>query len=139
MAPLFLTVALLSYHPFDPVVVETRVDLIELNHTVQGTRWAHQYIFWEHRPETLDAPQDGPSNGYRVVAWRWVSQVGKHPTTHRGGVELLWTAADGTIYRVWAPKLLETWSLEDPEVIDRKILPAAQRRGLVARPATAGR
>ena len=124
-----LAIALLGYHPFEPVTVETRVDLIELNHFFTGETVGHQYIFWDFMPETLDTPQDGPSNGYRVVAWRWVRQIGKHPTTHGNGVQLLWTEETG-IRRVWAPKWIESWTMTDIEVADRRVLPMADRRGL---------
>jgi hypothetical protein len=136
MATLFLAVSLLTYHPFAPEVGETRVELIELNHVyiVDGDELVSvldQVIFWTWEPWTLDLDEGPAANAYRVLAWRMVNRTGMIPRRHRSRWRCLWTEGTGVL-SVTAPKFVESWTLEDIEVADRRVLPMADRRGLAA-------
>ena len=125
-----LAIGLLGFHPFDVVVSTTHCDLIELNHMTQDAGWAHQYIFWESLPFTLDMDLKPPQSTLRVVDWRWAKIVGREPTACRGGVQQLWTDPDGMIHRVVAKRWFETATTYDPEVLDRHAIKMVDRRGL---------
>lgn len=102
----------------EPLVVETRCDIAELNHyhDEQGRHIFSQWIWWEfdRHGELV------------VVAWRmdkgtWRGQP-KDMTFHDGDV----------LRRVKAGEFRETATLFDPEVLNREYLPSDYRRGLGA-------
>ena len=119
----------------------TSVDLIEINHYVSHGGQLNQVIFWSRDP-------DGE---YHVRAWRLRSKVvvarasssmvvtqseqgrnsQKVVTTHNDSqrVVIIWSKR-GRVHRVTSPRWIETWTLYDPEVLDRRVLPKEQREGM---------
>ncbi|MEM9826716.1 MAG: hypothetical protein AAF958_09015 [Planctomycetota bacterium] len=101
--------------------VRRQVDLVELNHFMDddGREVFRQVIFydWSHAAKR-----------YHVRAWRLIKKDSQQPCRHwrPSGYLCTWTD-DGEIREVWAGQMKETWSREDPERINRKYLPEAQR------------
>ena len=128
-------------------VQSTSVDLIELNHYVSHGGQLDQIIFWSLAP-------DGE---YHVRAWRLRSKVvvsytcgtpvvtrseqGRNSqqvaATHNDSqrvvnlqeVVIIWSKR-GRVHRVASPRWIETWTLYDPEVLDRRVLSKEQREGM---------
>jgi hypothetical protein len=110
-----LTLLILTAAPQSPPLTDT-VDIIERNHVhdAHGCRSFTQWIFWRWTGQR-----------YEVVAWR----VDKGHVV--AGNRLRWM--DGTQPReVRAVSFRETWTVGDPEVMDREITPVEFRRGLAA-------
>jgi hypothetical protein len=101
--------------------IKQRVDLIELNHFVDedGREVFQQVIFYDWSPL---------HRRFHVRAWRLVKHQSQIPTRHwnPGRYECTWHD-DGVLRKVWSPKLRETWSQQDPERVNRSLLPEDQR------------
>lgn len=117
---LLLTAAHFAAECIIPVdhVARDSVDTIELNHTYdfEGRPIFTQLILWQ---------------GDRVRAWRMVKDDSFIPRRDhaRQCWSLLWQ--DGDVARqVQAAGFSESWTQYDPEVLDRSVLPAEQRRPL---------
>ncbi len=130
-----LAITLLGFHPFDEVVSTTHCAILEVNTVF---RWDDeqrytvvltQLIAWSYMPGTLCLDETPPASPYRVLAWRMVKHPGHVPSRHNGRWRCLWTEGAGVL-NVTATKFLESWTLEDLEVADRRVLPMADRRGL---------
>jgi hypothetical protein len=102
-------------------VVRSRVDLVELNHFVDddGREVFRQVIFYDwsktHRR-------------FHVRAWRLIKHEGQIPERRwkPGRYQCTWHD-DGLLRQVWAPQLRETWTQQDPERLNRALLPEDQR------------
>jgi hypothetical protein len=98
-----------------------RVDLIELNHYIdgEGREVFRQVIFYDwsktHRR-------------FHVRAWRLVKKESQIPQRlwNPNRYQCTWHD-DGLLRQVWAPKLKETWTQKDPERVNRQFLPEDQR------------
>ena len=101
--------------------IKQRVDLIELNHFVDedGREVFQQVIFYDWSPL---------HRRFHVRAWRLVKHPSQIPSRHwnPNRYECTWHD-DGVLRQVWSPKLRETWSQQDPERINRTLLPEDQR------------
>ncbi|QDT03370.1 hypothetical protein K227x_17520 [Rubripirellula lacrimiformis] len=112
-----------SPHPTgsDPAAVHQEVDLIELNHFVDGDgrEVFRQVIFYDWSNQ---------HHRFHVRAWRLIkneNQVPKrrwNPDCH----QCTWHD-NGLLRQVSAPKMRETWTQQDPERVNRKLLPEDQR------------
>lgn len=120
---LFLTAAI-GVNFADDAVLRDRVDLIELNHFVDssGRHVFDQVIFYEWSLQ---------HRRYHVRAWRLIKSPSQLPTRHwnPAGYRCTWHD-DGVLREVWSSAFRETWSQEDPERTNRKILPEDERNGL---------
>ena len=109
----------------DSVVASQKVDLIELNHFIDqdGREVFRQVLFYDwseaHRR-------------YVVRAWRLVKSESQLP--HRRwsppGYQCLWHD-EGLLREVTAPSFRETWSQQDPERQNRKLLAEEDRVPLI--------
>ena len=105
-----------------PVVVVDDCDLIDINHfysTESGERVFTQVIYSDY---------DHASGLYVVIGWRMFSSPHMRPIH---GVAI-WHDA-GTLRKVRARVVIETWSTYDREVANREIWPANLRRNLGVR------
>lgn len=114
---------LLAAVPIDHATTD-RVDLIEVNHLhdSEGRHVITQTIFYDW------SQQDAR---FHVRAWRLVKSPGQIPQRdwRRGGFVSCWR--DMQLMReVRAGQVRETWTMVDPEVLERDILPAEFRREL---------
>ena len=119
MTLLFVLTAIL---PHEPPTVREQVDLLELNHVQcpqTGRETLTQVIYWRWH--------EGNSRNH-VTAWR----MAKLPELFgRDGREWTESREDGPVRRIIrAKQFRETWTFHDPEIEDRQLLPADQRRGL---------
>lgn len=109
------------------VVASQRVDLIELNHFVDqdGREVFRQVLFydWSHAHRR-----------YIVRAWRLVKSDAQLPRRRWSPplYQCVWHD-DGILRDVTAPSFRETWTQQDPERQNRKIVPENQRIPLVRR------
>lgn len=112
--------------------IEETVDLIELNHKydTDGQHMFDQIIYWEH----------DPSNGrYYVRAWHMVGPQSanvNYPThNHKTETwEVFWFDQSEQLNRKVKSKIYrETWTKNDPERDDLKIMPEQYRRKLTTR------
>ena len=101
--------------------IKQRVDLIELNHFVDGDgrEVFQQVIFYDWSRQ---------QRRFHVRAWRLVKHQSQIPTRHwnPSRYECTWHD-DGLLRTVWAPKLRETWSQKDPERVNRALFPEDRR------------
>jgi hypothetical protein len=112
--------------PTSATTVRQRVDLIELNHFVDedGREVFRQVIFYDwsktHRR-------------FHVRAWRLVKRENQVPRRHWNPsmYQCSWHD-EGLLRQVWAPSLRETWTQQDPERVNRGLLPEDQRVPLFA-------
>lgn len=101
-------------------VVSESVDQIHLNHVYDESAKPilDQWIF-----------HDATDAGWQIRAWRLDkgAQIQRHPS---GDYMLLWH--DGDVLREVRAKLFkETWTQHDPEMRERSIYPADERRELM--------
>ena len=103
---------LASFLPVDGVARET-VQVIEVNclYDCQARLTLCQIIFWG-------------SNG-RVIAWRLNNERRLDPVAN-----VSWFIDDGKVRCIRGRTVVETHLQHDPELDDREILPASERRGL---------
>ncbi len=105
----------------DPPAQRERVDLIELNHFIddEGREVFRQVIFYDW---------SAAHHRYHVRAWRLVKDPSQLPQRHWKPTMYQCTWHDDhQLRQVWSPSMRETWSQEDPERVNRKILPEDQR------------
>lgn len=107
--------ALLLILPLTDVTPD-RCDSIELNHFYDGAGRPvfDQVIFWQ---------------GDRVRAWRLWKSPEQTPRRRPGGFAVTWFDGD-RLREVRALSYRESWTQHDPELEDRDLLPAHERRGL---------
>lgn len=98
-----------------------RVDLIELNHFVddQGREVFQQLIFYDWSPS---------QQRFLVRAWRLVKRPSQLPRRRWNPyrVECSWHD-NGRLRQVVSSSMRETWSQQDPERVNRKLLPEDER------------
>jgi hypothetical protein len=117
---------LLALQPV-PLVVTDQVDRVEVNHChdEEGRRYLSQLIFWRW---------DAEESRHQVIAWRIARKDREWPVIdHRRGVAVLWFMDGHTMRRVIASQVRETWTLGDPELFERDVLPADRRRELTGK------
>jgi hypothetical protein len=124
----FLTVASLlligvapGTHQNGAAVVKQRVDMIELNHFVDedGREVFRQVIFYDWSKA---------NRRFHVRAWRLIKHESQVPQRHWSPTKYQCTwHDDGLLRQVWAPQLRETWTQQDPERVNRALLPEDQR------------
>lgn len=106
--------------------IKQRVDLIELNHFVDedGREVFQQVIFYDWSPR---------HRRFHVRAWRLIKHDSQVPTRHWDPprYQCMWHD-EGVLRQVWAPQMRETWSQQDPERVNRALLPEDQRVPLAA-------
>lgn len=107
-------------------IVRQRVDMIELNHFVDddGREVFRQVIFYDwskvHRR-------------FHVRAWRLIKHDSQVPQRRwKPPIYQCTWHDDGLLRQVWAPQLRETWTQQDPERVNRALLPEDQRIPLFA-------
>lgn len=107
--------------PIQPSTIRQRVDLIELNHFVDedGREVFRQVIFYDWSKS---------HRRYHVRAWRLVKHHSQIPQRRWDPpiYQCTWHD-DGLLRQVWAPSLRETWTQQDPERVNRGLLPEDQR------------
>lgn len=118
-----LAVAVIGALPLDLVTTDA-ADVVELNHFYDGDGRPvfDQVIFWQWHAD---------EGAYHVCAWRLWKLPSQTPWRDwfAGGYVTAWF--DGERLRVVrAHSLRETWTQHDPELEDRQLLPAHERRGL---------
>ncbi len=104
--------------------VRQRVDLIELNHFVddEGREVFRQVIFYDWSRE---------HHRFHVRAWRLIKHDSQLPVRRWNPQQFECTWHDDSLLRqVWSPKMRETWSQQDPERVNRAMLPEDQRQPL---------
>ena len=118
---------LIATIPSEPSHV--RVDCAELNHVV---RWCDdtcqykeslcQWILWDWSPRHK-----------RYVVADWVLFKGSHHTrTSCGFVLILRSRTGGRVVVVSPLMVQETWTLSDPEIDNRELVPSQSRRGVLS-------
>lgn len=98
-----------------------KVDLIELNHFLDenGREVFQQVIFYDWCK---------PKQQFHVRSWRLIKKDSQLPIRHWNPRSYQCTWHDGPLLRqVWASKMRETWSQQDPERANRVLLPEDQR------------
>ncbi len=102
-------------------IADQRVDLIELNHFIdqEGREVFRQVLFYDW------------SNAHRryvVRAWRLVKSESQLPRRYWSPAryQCVWHD-DGLLREVSAPSFRETWTQQDPERQNRKLLPETER------------
>lgn len=125
----FLALLLAGIAPASPTTsttVRQRVDLIELNHFVDedGREVFRQVIFYDwsktHRR-------------FHVRAWRLIKRENQLPQRrwNPSHYQCSWHD-DGILRQVWSSSMRETWTQQDPERVNRGLLPEDQRVPLFA-------
>lgn len=125
----FASPALAAIPQAEPSAVTDRVDLIETNHLFDdnGKLIFDQLLFWEW---------DDYKSRHRIVAWRLLKNESMKP--RRDYASGRWLAivtvndwnAQCRLTEVWASDCRETWTQQDPELLDREHWPHTSRRGL---------
>ncbi len=105
-------------------VTRANVDLVELNHFLDdnGREVFRQVVFFDWC---------GEQRQFHVRAWRLVKQPSQLPRRvwEPSGYLVRWQ--DKSVTReVWSKSMRETWTQEDPERVNRRILPENERRPL---------
>jgi len=116
-----LASTLMTASTADNTVVQQRVDLIELNHFIDdsGRHVFDQLIFYDW---------SAVHGRYHVRAWRLVKTPTQLPVRHwnPASYRCVWHD-DGVLREVWSPLYRETWSQNDPERENRKLLAEDKR------------
>jgi hypothetical protein len=102
-------------------VVRQRVDLVELNHFVDddGREVFRQVIFYDWSKT---------HHRFHVRAWRLIKNDSQIPVRRWNPPRYQCTwHDDGLLRQVWTPQLRETWTQQDPERVNRGLLPEDQR------------
>ncbi|MCO8120223.1 hypothetical protein NHH03_00640 [Stieleria sp. TO1_6] len=123
LAAIFTAATLPASHR-SPSTTRAKVDLVELNHFLDdhGREVFRQVVFydWSRR-----------NRQFEVRAWRLIKDPSQLPRRQFGGDGYLIRWQDKSNTReVIAGAMRETWSQQDPERVNRKLLPESQRRPL---------
>lgn len=107
---------LLAIVPYSAPTPVPRAEIVERNHLVSsdtGKECFQQFIFWG------DAWQ-----GYEVRDWRMaVTQAYLAPN----GLWRVTVSDSECLYQIDSRTFVETWAIDDPEVLDRNRLPECER------------
>lgn len=104
-----------------PSVTTQQVDLIELNHYIdeEGREVFRQLIFYDWSKS---------HKRFHVRAWRLIKHPSQVPQRRWSPTNYQCTWRDeGQIRQVSAPSMRETWTQQDPERLNRELLPESQR------------
>lgn len=123
-AAMFSATSILPGNPNSANTTTADVDLVELNHFLDdhGREVFRQVVFFDWSRK---------SRQFEVRAWRLVKHPSQLPRQldHSSTYLIRWQ--DKSITReVRAKSMRETWSQQDPERVNRAILPENQRRPL---------
>lgn len=123
-ATAFSSTAILPNSRHAPNTARAKVDLVELNHFLDdnGREVFRQVVFFDWSRKNRQ---------FEVRAWRLVKHPSQLPReiNQQSGYLIRWQ--DKSVTReVQARTMRETWSQEDPERVNRVILPENQRRPL---------
>lgn len=126
MGTITLSVVLWTAFGLNPQddVVRDDVDLVELNHLYDehGKKLLDQLIYYDWCPKACR---------YQVRAWRLLKNQVQVPRRDWRTGEYSATWHDGDVLRhVRTTNLRETWTQQDPELIEREYLPKDKRRDL---------
>ena len=105
-------------------VTKAKVDLVELNHFLDdhGREVFRQVVFFDWSSDNRQ---------FEVRAWRLIKHPSQLPRPIGDDVGYLIQWQDKSITRkVIARSMRETWSQQDPERVNRQLLPENQRRPL---------
>jgi len=100
------------------------VDLVELNHFIDdsGREVFQQVVFFDWSDQNRQ---------FEVRAWRLIKDPIERPRRCFSPTGYLVSWQDKHVTReVWAKQMRETWSQQDPERVNRKLLPESQRKPL---------
>lgn len=123
LVTVLLTSTTIGLTPRDELVTD-HADVIEVNHFYdeRGKLVFDQIIFWRWCDVRCE---------HHVMAWRFLKKKEQFPRHDRSRRRYIAIWHDsGTLRRVRAPSLLETWTQFDPEVHDRQFVPQSRRVGL---------
>jgi len=101
--------------------LEDRVDLIEVNHLydLSGRPVIHQMIFYQW---------DRVTHRFQVRAWRLLKSNDQLPQRNWSQDNYVSQWRDlSTMRKVYAENVRETWTIYDPEVLERQMLPIDRR------------
>ncbi|MEW4455219.1 hypothetical protein AB1L30_21300 [Bremerella sp. JC817] len=118
-----LTMASMGASPVETHVVD-RVDLIEINHLydLQGRLVINQLIFYQW---------DSASQRFQVRAWRLLKTDDQLPRKSWNQDQYVCHWKDMNVHRkVYANNIRETWTTQDPEVLERNMFPIEHRSEL---------
>ena len=104
--------------------MRAEVDLVELNHFLDnhGREVFQQVVFFDWSRKNRQ---------FEVRAWRLIKNPSQLPREMNGPSGFLVRWQDKSVTReVQAKTMRETWSQEDPERVNRAMLPENQRRPL---------
>jgi hypothetical protein len=108
----------------DRVTAKQRVDLIELNHFVdqEGREVFRQVLFYDWSPS---------HRKFIIREWRLVKSDSQLPRRHWSPprYQCVWHD-DGLLREIWSPSFRETWTQQDPERQNRKLVAEEARRPL---------
>jgi len=108
----------------DSVVASQRVDLIELNHFIDqdGREVFRQVLFYDWSE---------PHRRFIIRAWRLVKSDSQLPRRRWAPAryQCIWHD-DGLLREVSAPSFRETWTQQDPERQNRKLVAEEARKPL---------
>jgi hypothetical protein len=103
------------------VVADQKVDLIELNHFIdqEGREVFRQVLFYDWSES---------HRRFVIRAWRLVKSDAQLPRRRWSPAcyQCVWHD-DGILREVTAPSFRETWTQQDPERQNRKLLPETER------------
>lgn len=107
-----------------PGVTQAKVDLVEWNHFLDdsGREVFQQVVFYDW---------SRTNRQFEVRAWRLIKDPSQRPRRHGGADSYLIRWRDKHVTReVLAKSMRRTWSQEDPERANRRLLPEDDRRPL---------
>lgn len=125
----FYTDKALAHSNSSQIIIEDKVDCIEINHILNqktGEYGQSYLLFWETEKKTGKP---------KIVAWRRYEPKNIPMKNHRGYDYLFHDPKDaGKLRRIFSQRLMETWTTEDPEIINRRYdFPESTRRGFSQR------
>jgi hypothetical protein len=96
---------------------DDQCERIEINHVynLQGEHVLDQVIYWQYYGDSL-----------HVKDWRWLKDKNQFPRKTGQYWQSLFLDQN-TLRRIRAPTFLESYSLYDPELADRALLPCENR------------
>ncbi|MEO1527838.1 MAG: hypothetical protein AAFX06_20600 [Planctomycetota bacterium] len=116
--------SILPTSPSAPTTTRANVDLVELNHFLDdnGREVVRQLVFYDWCPD---------QRRFHVRAWRLIKSESQLPRRRWNPTGYLIRWKDKSFTReVWAKSMRETWTQQDPERVNRLVLPENERRPL---------
>jgi len=124
-AVLMLALCVGSNEHLEGPITTDRVDMIEVNHNFdeQNNRLIlSQIIYWEWSPYFSE---------FIVMHWQLIGEGKKHTVVRKGPNEYISIGFDDERLRVVkARSFKETWTYDDPEVVNQRLVPKNERIGL---------